>query len=209
MLRALSLCTCCRHYPGAATDGPALLIHPVISAFPERVVGSACASSVSRLTQRSLTLRPAHSRCHRILWPAIRRLQPFRYLHDCSGCFRLEHFAGWGSHPLENAAFSRRTPTRVIQPSASGSSAIRSGAAALRCARTWPYQSEWTVAEKSLQVGNQAFFGNTTRLGSIGKKMIRTASPRRGYEPVRFPSLVCFSVALDLFLPMQIGRDHH
>ncbi len=114
VLRALSLCTCCRHYPGAATDGPALLIHPVISAFPERVVGSACASSVSRLAQRSLTLRPAHSRCHRILWPAIRRLQPFRYLHDCSGYFRLEHFAGWGLHPLENAAFARRTPSRDI-----------------------------------------------------------------------------------------------
>ena len=41
--------------------------------------------------------------------PAIRRLQPFRYLHDCSGCFRLERLAGWGSHPLENAALSRRT----------------------------------------------------------------------------------------------------
>lgn len=110
MLRALSLCTCCRHYPGTATDGPALLTHSVVSAFPERVVGSACASSFSRLTQRSLTLRPAHSCCHQNLWPAIRRLQPFRYLHDCSGYFRLEHFAGWGSHPLENAAFSRRTP---------------------------------------------------------------------------------------------------
>ena len=34
---------------------------------------------------------------------------PFRHLHDCSGCFRLERFAGWGSHPLESAAFSRRT----------------------------------------------------------------------------------------------------
>ena len=42
-----------------------------------------------------------NSRCHRILWPAIRRLQLFRYLHDCSGCFRLEHFAGWDLHPLE------------------------------------------------------------------------------------------------------------
>jgi hypothetical protein len=30
-----------------------------------------------------------------------RRLQPFRYLHSCSGCFRLEHFAGWDLHPLE------------------------------------------------------------------------------------------------------------
>jgi hypothetical protein len=64
VLRALSLCTCCRHYPGTATGGTASLIRPVMSAFPERVVGSACASSFSRLTQRSLTLRPAHSRCH-------------------------------------------------------------------------------------------------------------------------------------------------
>ena len=39
-----------------------------------------------------------------------RRLQPFRYLHSCSGCFRLEQFAGWAFHPLESAAFARRTP---------------------------------------------------------------------------------------------------
>src|SRR6516162_5596676 len=41
---------------------------------------------------------------------ANRRLQPFRYLHDCSDCFRLERIAGWALHPLESAAFSRRTP---------------------------------------------------------------------------------------------------
>lgn len=34
---------------------------PAVSAFPERVVGSACASSFSRLARRSLALRP---RCH-------------------------------------------------------------------------------------------------------------------------------------------------
>jgi hypothetical protein len=66
-LRALSLCTCCRHYPGTATGGTAVLIRPVISAFPGRVAGSACASSFSRLTQRSLALRPAHSRCHQFV----------------------------------------------------------------------------------------------------------------------------------------------
>ena len=110
VLRALSLCACCRQYPGTATDGTSLLIHSVVSAFPRRAAGSACASSFSRLTQRSLTLRPAHSRCHQNLWPAIRRLQSFRFLRDCSGCFRLEHFAGWGFHPLESAAFARRTP---------------------------------------------------------------------------------------------------
>src|SRR3954469_2512932 len=41
-------------------------LHPAVSAFPERVIGSACASSFSRLARRSLALRPAHSRCHRI-----------------------------------------------------------------------------------------------------------------------------------------------
>jgi hypothetical protein len=46
---------------------------------------------------------------------ANRRLQPFRYLHDCSDRFRLERLAGWASHPLESAAFSRRTPIPVIR----------------------------------------------------------------------------------------------
>jgi hypothetical protein len=64
VLRALSLCTCCRHYPGTATGGTASLIRPVMSAFPGRVAGSACALSFSRLARRSLALRPAHSRCH-------------------------------------------------------------------------------------------------------------------------------------------------
>lgn len=67
VLPALSLCTCCRHYPGTATGGTALLIRPVMSAFPGRVAGSACASTFSRLTQRSLALRPAHSRCHQFV----------------------------------------------------------------------------------------------------------------------------------------------
>jgi AI-2 transport protein TqsA len=38
----------------------------VVSAFPDMAVGSACALSFSRLARRSLALRPAHSRCHRI-----------------------------------------------------------------------------------------------------------------------------------------------
>src|SRR5262249_25379156 len=67
----------------------------------------------SRLARRSLALRPAHSRGHQVV-TAIRRLQPFRYLHDCSDCFQLERIAGWALHPLESAAFSRRTPTAVI-----------------------------------------------------------------------------------------------
>src|SRR6202051_4073051 len=64
VLRTLSLCTCCRHYPGAAAGRILRPPHPAVSAFPERVVGSACALSFSRIAQRSLALRPAHSRCH-------------------------------------------------------------------------------------------------------------------------------------------------
>ena len=67
VLRTLSLCTCCRHYPGAAAGWIISLIIPAMSAFPERVVGSACASSFSRLARRSLALRPAHSRCHQFV----------------------------------------------------------------------------------------------------------------------------------------------
>ena len=64
VLRALSLCTCCRQYPGAATGRRLRSSHPAVSAFPEIAVGSACTSTFSRLAQRSLALRPAHSRRH-------------------------------------------------------------------------------------------------------------------------------------------------
>ena len=37
-------------------------------------------------------------------------LQPLRYLHDRSDCYRLERpLAGWESHPLKIHAFPRRT----------------------------------------------------------------------------------------------------
>ena len=76
------------------------------------------------LPAHSLALRPAHSRGHQLV-TAIRRLQPFRYLHDCSDCFRLERIAGWALHPLESAAFSRRTP-RTDSCAAANSRVIRS-----------------------------------------------------------------------------------
>ena len=66
VLRALSLCTCCRHYPGAAAGCTLRSSRPPVSAFPEPTIGSACTSSFSRLARRSLTLRPAHSHGHQI-----------------------------------------------------------------------------------------------------------------------------------------------
>src|SRR5205807_8668699 len=44
----------------------------------------------------------------------IRRLQPLRYLHDCSGCFRLERSPGGTRTHWKSAALSRRTPTSII-----------------------------------------------------------------------------------------------
>ena len=62
VLRALSLHTCRRHYPGAAVGCRLRSSHPPVSAFPGSTYGSACTSSFSRFAQRSLTLRPARSR---------------------------------------------------------------------------------------------------------------------------------------------------
>src|SRR5205085_8289702 len=104
---------CCRQYPGAAAGRNPRSSHPAVSAFPDSAVGSACTSTFSRLARRSLASRPAHSRGHQVT--ANRRLQPFRYLHDCSDRFRLERIAGWASHPLESAAFSRRTPISAVR----------------------------------------------------------------------------------------------
>jgi hypothetical protein len=118
VLPALSLCTCCRHYPGAATGLVASLMHPVVSAFPGMAAGSARASTFSRLARRSLALRPAHSRCHQVVARFTRRLQSFRYLHDCSGCFRLEHLPGgafthWKAPPYHGARHFRSFEPRA------------------------------------------------------------------------------------------------
>src|ERR1700687_106961 len=50
--------------PRCSSWASSSLIHPAVSAFPERGIGSACTSSFSRIARRSLTLRPAHSRGH-------------------------------------------------------------------------------------------------------------------------------------------------
>ncbi len=39
-----------------------------------------------------------------------RRLQPFRHLHDCSGCFRLGRWPGGTCTHWKSAALPRRTP---------------------------------------------------------------------------------------------------
>src|SRR3984893_1666206 len=53
VLRALSLCTCCRQYPGVAAGNTLRSSHPTVSAFPDMAVGSAYTSSFSRLARRA------------------------------------------------------------------------------------------------------------------------------------------------------------
>ena len=69
-------------------------VHTVVSVFPESRFRSSCTLTFSRIAQRSLTLRPAHSRCHQFVATITRRLQPCRYLHNCSGCYWLELWPG-------------------------------------------------------------------------------------------------------------------
>src|SRR5450631_3373370 len=74
-----------------------------------RIVLFEVCSAFTRVTARTLALSPY------FVTRFIRRLQPFRLLHSCSGCFRLERVAGWALHPLESAAFARRTPKADIR----------------------------------------------------------------------------------------------
>ena len=65
VLRALSLCACCRHYPGAAPGGTASLIHPSRVSLPRKgcrvglriVLFEAC-SALTRVTACTLARSP-------------------------------------------------------------------------------------------------------------------------------------------------------
>src|SRR6202020_1621199 len=62
-------------------------------------------SAFTRVAARTLARSPICDQLHR-------RLQPFRYLHDCSGCFRLERLPGgacthWKAPPCHGAHVER------------------------------------------------------------------------------------------------------
>src|ERR1700722_5809753 len=62
-------------------------------------------SAFTRVAARTLAPSPIRDLLHR-------RLQPFRYLHDCSGCFRLERLPGgacthWRAPPFHGAHVNR------------------------------------------------------------------------------------------------------
>ena len=123
------LCTCCRHYPGAAT-GFLSAQSPSRINLPRKGyrVGlridlfEAC-SAFTHVAACTLALSPYIVTC------ISRRLQPFRYLHSCSGSFRLEHLPGgtlthWktppfhGAHPFLPVTSVRFVETQKQNPSA-------------------------------------------------------------------------------------------
>ena len=75
--------------------------------------GSACATSFSRLAQRSLTLRPAHSPSH-LVTLYTEGFSHFVTSMTAPIASGWSNIAGWVSHPLRNAVFARRTPKAVI-----------------------------------------------------------------------------------------------
>src|SRR5215510_3871145 len=66
-------------------------------------------SAFTRVTACTLALSPY------FVTRFTRRLQPFRFLHSCSGCFRLERLPGGAFTHWKSAALSRRTPQAVIR----------------------------------------------------------------------------------------------
>jgi hypothetical protein len=104
-----------RRYPGAAAGRIPRSSNPAVSAFPGRgrrvglriVLFEAC-SAFTRVAACTLARSPIRD-------PLIEGFSHFVTLHDCSDCFRLERIAGWGLHPLESAALSRRTPISVVR----------------------------------------------------------------------------------------------
>jgi hypothetical protein len=88
--------------------------HPVISAFPALADGSACATSFSRIAQRSLALRPAHSPSH-LVTLYTRGSSHFVTSMTAPIASGWSKIAGWDLHPLRNAALTRRTPIPDVQ----------------------------------------------------------------------------------------------
>ena len=102
VLRALTLCTCCHHYPGAATGNTLRSFPQPYQPSPEWPPGRP-----AQCPFRGLLSVHSHYGLHTrgIAYsdPLHRRLQPLRYLHDCSDCFRPERFSRVGLSPTDNA----------------------------------------------------------------------------------------------------------
>src|SRR5580700_2368029 len=69
------------------TEKPAGVTHARLTLRLTRASPCEDCSAFTRVAARTLAPSPIRDQLHR-------RLQPFCYLHDCSGCFRLERLPG-------------------------------------------------------------------------------------------------------------------
>ena len=76
-------------------------VSPAVSAFPDRVVKSACATSVSRIAQHSLTLKPVHSLDRLKATPYLGGFSHFVTSMTAPNASGRSDLAGWVFHPLE------------------------------------------------------------------------------------------------------------
>src|SRR5207248_1527661 len=120
----------------------------------------------------------------------------FRYLHDCSDCFRLERIAGWDLHPLESAALSRRTPIpavrdnretgsvggKVVIPFRRRCPEVHAGSSRLGVVAIWPSEPKLTQVRREL-----FHFIASTVFGSSGFRHAddRTFPPPAAREETR------------------------
>ena len=114
MLRAFPLCTCCRHYPGTVTGGTALLISPSPISLPRNggQVGLCIGifEDCSAFTHVTACTHAGSSKMTRY----IRGFSHFVTSMTAPIASGWSKIAGWDSHPLENAAFARRTPSIAV-----------------------------------------------------------------------------------------------
>ncbi|KFB68811.1 MAG: hypothetical protein CAPSK01_001666 [Candidatus Accumulibacter vicinus] len=92
---------------------------PVTSAFPVFTPGRLPHHTFSRPAQCSIKLRPACSPSS-LQNPLHQRLQPLRYLHDCSSCYRPERKlpdgfrTRWKTAPLHGARERKCWTPRLV-----------------------------------------------------------------------------------------------
>ena len=115
------------------------------------VLFEAC-SAFTRVAACTLALSPIRDTLYR-------RLQPFRHLHDCSGCFRLERLPGGACTHWKAPPFHGAHPDRTLR---------RGGASRWQCWLIW-YPRQRRLFLPAARGAMAAFFGNGGTGGAGGK----------------------------------------
>ena len=93
-------------------NSPRSLTHARMNTLLTQSSPCEACSAFTRVAARTLAPSPICDQLHR-------RLQPFRHLHDCSGCFRLERSPGgarthWKAPPFHGARKQRSFRARAM-----------------------------------------------------------------------------------------------